>query len=258
MSIISWNVNGIRAVLKKGFPQNILIEKPDIICLQESKAHKEQVDIELSNYYAYWNSAEKKGYSGTIVYCKQSPLSVQYDIEQELIDHQGRKSHNEGRVITLEFEEFFLVNVYTPNSKNDLSRLAFRQHIWDTHFLTYLKKIEKKKPVIFCGDLNVAHEEIDLARPEANHKSAGFTDEERKGFSNIMKAGFIDTFRFLHPEEKKYSWWSYRAQARERNVGWRIDYICTSKSLKDSIKQAKIHDDIFGSDHCPVSVKIAL
>jgi len=258
LKIFSWNVNGIRAAMKKGFLESIEKENPDIICLQESKAMKDQVELDLSDYHDYWNSAEKKGYSGTIIFSKKAPLNVRYDVEAELIDHQGRESHKEGRVITLEYDNFFLVNVYTPNSKNDLSRLQFRHEIWDSHFLKYLKNLEKEKPVIFCGDLNVAHEEIDLARPDSNHKSAGFTDEEREGFSNFMKAGFIDSFRYLYPEEVKYSWWSYRARARERNVGWRIDYICTSDSLKSKIKKATVHNEIHGSDHCPVSMEIEI
>ena len=256
LSLISWNVNGIRAILKKDFLEIIKKHNPDILCLQESKAHKDQVDITLPDYHDYWNSAVKKGYSGTIIFSKIPPLSVRYDVEKELLDHQGRESHKEGRVITLEFEKFFLVNVYTPNTKSDLSRLKFRHEIWDPHFLDYLKKLEKEKPVVFCGDLNVAHEKIDLARPDNNHKSAGFTDEEREGFTNLMDAGFIDSFRHLHPEEKKYSWWSYRTKARERNVGWRIDYICTSKSLKNKIKKAEILKDVMGSDHCPVGITI--
>jgi len=247
MKLISWNVNGIRAILKKNFMQDIARLNPDILCLQETKAHPEQVDIELTSYpHFFWNSAEKKGYSGTAIFSKVEPLSVHYGI--------GMAEHDkEGRVITVEFEKYLLVNVYTPNSGDALKRLTYRQQ-WDKDFLKYLKKLEKKKPVIVCGDLNVAHQEIDLARPDGNHFNAGFTDEERAGFDNLVKAGFVDSFRAVNQEPNHYSWWSYRTRARERNIGWRIDYFCFSKSLQTQLKDASIHDDVIGSDHCPVEL----
>lgn len=253
MKLISWNVNGIRAALGKGFLDFLHNEAPDILCLQETKAHPEQVDQHVVNhdlYKTYWSSAEKKGYSGTAIFTKTEPLNVTYGI--------GIKEHdNEGRVITCKFEKYFLVNVYVPNSGVDgLARLGYRQE-WDKDFLKYLKKLEETKPVILCGDLNVAHQEIDLARPKENTKSAGFTPEERTGMDNFINSGFIDTFRHFYPTETaKYSWWSYRAGARERNVGWRIDYFLVSENLKDKLKEAFILPDVHGSDHCPVGIVI--
>ena len=245
MKFISWNVNGIRAVLKKGFLDFIDEHNPDIICLQETKAHKEQVNINLDSYpFNYWNSAVKKGYSGTAIFSKKEPLNVIYDM--------GIESHDqEGRLITLEFEKYFLVTVYTPNSKRELLRLEYRQK-WDSDFLKFVKELEKKKPVIFCGDLNVAHKEIDLKNPKTNHRNAGFTDEERAGFDNIVDAGFIDTFREFNSEGGNYTWWSYMFQARKRDIGWRIDYFCISNSLKSNLKDAYILKEVLGSDHAPV------
>ena len=245
MKFISWNVNGIRAVLKKGFMDFLEEHNPDIICLQETKAHKEQVDINLDNYpFEYWNSAVKKGYSGTAIFSKKEPLNIIYDI--------GIEEHDqEGRVITAEFEDYYLITVYTPNSKRELLRLEYRQQ-WDIDFLKFLKELEKKKPVIFCGDLNVAHKEIDLKNPKTNHRNPGFTDEERASFDNIENAGFIDTFREFNTEGGHYTWWSYMFQARKKDIGWRIDYFCISESLKSQLKDAYILKDVLGSNHAPV------
>ena len=245
MKFISWNVNGIRAVINKGFYDFVNNYNPDILCLQETKAHKEQVDLQLKNYpYQYWNSAIKKGYSGTSVFSKIKPIKVQNDI--------GISKHDqEGRIITLEFNEYYLVTVYTPNSKRELLRLTYRQK-WDIDFLKYIKNLEKVKPVILCGDLNIAHTEIDLKNPSSNHFNPGFTDEERKGFTNILNAGFIDTFREFTSEGGHYTWWSYMFQARKRNIGWRIDYFCISKTLKSKLINSYILKDVLGSDHAPV------
>lgn len=252
---MSWNVNGIRACLNKGFLESVQKMSPDILCLQETKAHPDQVDEILKDYeHHYWNSAERKGYSGTAVFSKIQPLSVKYGI--------GNPADNEGRVITLEFEDYYLVTVYTPNAKRTLERLDFRYKEWDRDFLAFVKNLPK--PVIFCGDLNVAHREIDLARPQNNKTTekrpgnAGFTDKEREGFDNILEAGYIDSFRHLHPEKIQYSWWGYMFKSRERNVGWRIDYFCVDKKLKDNIKKAEIRDEIMGSDHCPVILELKL
>lgn len=264
MKIYSWNVNGIRAVDKKGaLAAFIEKEHPDVICFQETKAHETQLDLEFPEYEKYWSSAEKKGYSGTAIWTKIPPLSVSYGLPEGLIteytldsDAYGDPS-NEGRVTMLEFEEFYLITVYTPNSKGDLSRLALREKQWDPAFLQYTKRREQTKPVVFCGDLNVAHTELDLANPKPNIGKHGFTDEERRGFDNLLKAGFIDTLRLFHPNEPNlYTWWTHWAKARERNVGWRIDYFLVSGSLKDRVKAAAIHPDILGSDHCPISVTI--
>ena len=257
MKIISWNVNGIRAVLNKGFLDFVKKHDPDVLCLQETKAHPEQVDAMLSEYkHHFWNSAERKGYSGVVIFSKHEPLSVQYGMGLEGYD-------DEGRVLTLEFANYYVVTVYTPNAKHDLSRLDYRYNEWDPLFLQFVADLEKNKPVIFCGDLNVAHKEIDIARPDANKTtekkpgSPGFTDKERKGFDNIVSAGFIDTFRHFHPEKTgEYSWWSYRSAARERNVGWRIDYVCVSEELKTQLKEAFILQDVYGSDHCPVGIEL--
>jgi len=249
MKIISWNVNGIRAAIKKGFYDFINNENPDIICLQETKAHKDQVDLQLPNYpYQYWNSAIKKGYSGTAIFSKIEPLDCINDIG---INHHDQ----EGRVITLEFEKYFLVTVYTPNSKRELLRLDYRIK-WDVDFLKYIKTIEKKKPVIFCGDLNVAHTEIDLKNPKTNRFNPGFTDEERQGFTNIVESQFIDTFREFTKEGGHYTWWSYMFQARMKDIGWRIDYFCISKILRKNLKKSTILKDVMGSDHCPVMVEM--
>lgn len=260
MKIISWNINGIRAWKDKEGALDFVEKKSgaDIICFQETKAQPEQItELELFKKFPfqYWHSAEKKGYSSTGIISKTEPKKVWYGMENSPIE-------NEGRIINAEFENFILITVYTPNSKNDLSRVDLRHDDWDTAFLKHMQKLEKKKSVIVCGDLNVAHAEIDLARPEANMTtekkpgSAGFTNKERAGFQNLIDAGFIDSFRFKNPKKIQYSWWSYRAAARARNVGWRIDYFLTSQKLKEKISSAKIHDDILGSDHCPVSIEL--
>lgn len=249
MKLISWNVNGIRACVQKGFLDFFKEAKADIFCIQESKMQEGQLELELDGYYQYWNYAEKKGYSGTAIFTKKEPLSVQYGIGVEEHDH-------EGRVITLEFEDFYMVTVYVPNSQDELKRLDYRMQ-WEIDFLAYLKKLEEKKGVIFCGDLNVAHKEIDLKNPKTNRRSAGFTDEEREKFSDVLDAGFIDTFRYFYPDlEGAYSWWSYRMNARARNAGWRIDYFCVSECLKDRLQDAKILTDVMGSDHCPVQLDL--
>ena len=249
MKLISWNVNGIRACVQKGFLDFFKEIDADIFCIQESKMQEGQLELELEGYHQYWNYAEKKGYSGTAIFTKQEPISVQYGIGVDEHDH-------EGRVITLEFPEFYMVTVYTPNSQDELKRLDYRMQ-WETNFLAYLKKLEEKKGVIFCGDLNVAHKEIDLKNPKTNRRSAGFTDEERGKFTEVLDAGFIDTFRHFYPElEGAYSWWSYRMNARARNAGWRIDYFCVSECLKDRLEDAKILTDVMGSDHCPVQLDL--
>jgi exodeoxyribonuclease-3 len=249
MKLISWNVNGIRACVKKGFLEYFNEIDADIFCLQETKLQEGQINLELEGYHQYWNYAVKKGYSGTAVFTKIRPLSVAYGI--------GIDEHDqEGRVITLEFEDFYLVNVYTPNSQRGLTRLDYRM-VWEDDFKDYLKKLEDTKPVILCGDLNVAHREIDLKNPKTNRKNAGFTDEERGKMTELLGAGFIDTFRYFYPDkEDAYTWWSYMAKSRERNVGWRIDYFIVSKELKTKLKDAEIHADIMGSDHCPVALEI--
>ncbi len=252
MKIVSWNVNGIRAVIKKDFHGYAISENPDIFCVQEIKAEKEQVELNLPQYpYVYWNSAEKKGYSGTMILSKIEPISV--------INGIGIEKHDkEGRVISLEFDKFFLVTIYVPNSKRELERLDYRQKEWDVDLLKYLKTLEKRKPVIFCGDLNVAHKEIDLANPKTNRHNAGFTDEEREGFDKIMESGFIDTFREFEKGAGHYTWWSYMGHAREKNVGWRIDYFCISPELRPFLQKSYIRPDISGSDHCPVAIEINL
>ncbi len=251
MRLVSWNVNGIRACVGKGFMDFFCGADADIFCIQESKMQAGQLELELPGYHQYWNYAEKKGYSGTAVFTKPAPLSVRNGIGIEEHDH-------EGRVITLEFEEFFMVTVYTPNSQNELARLDYRME-WEDAFLAYLKKLEGDKPVIVCGDMNVAHKEIDLKNPKTNRKNAGFTDEERAKFSALLENGFIDTFRYFYPEQEGiYSWWSYRFKAREKNAGWRIDYFLVSECLKDKLKGAKILTDVMGSDHCPVELEIDL
>lgn len=249
MNLISWNVNGIRAVLKKGFLEFLKETDPDILCIQETKAHPEQVELDLPQYHIYWNSAEKKGYSGVATFSKEEPLSVARGIGIE-------KHEKEGRVLTLEYVDYYLVNVYTPNAKRDLLRLDYRANEWDVDFLQYVRDLEKKKPVIFCGDLNVAHKEIDLANPKRNRRNAGFTDEERASFDNIINAGFIDTFREFETEGGHYTWWSYLANARARNIGWRIDYFCISSSLRPRLGNACILPDVTGSDHCPVVMEL--
>lgn len=249
MKFISWNVNGLRACVGKNFMEFFDQIDADVFCLQETKLQAGQIEMNLPGYYQYWNYAVKKGYSGTAIFTKQEPLAVSYGI--------GIEEHDqEGRVITLEFPEYFFVTVYTPNSQNELARLDYRMR-WEDDFLFYLKKLEETKPVIFCGDLNVAHKEIDLKNPKTNRKNAGFTDEERGKFSNVLEQGFIDTYRYFYPEQEGiYSWWSYRFKAREKNAGWRIDYFCVSGSLKERLADAKIHTDVLGSDHCPVELDL--
>ena len=247
MKAVSWNVNGLRACVDKNFIEDFNKLDADIFCLQETKLQAGQIDLELPGYYQYWNYADKKGYSGTAIFTKQEPVNVTYGMGIDEHDH-------EGRVITLEFEGYFFITVYTPNSKQELERLEYRQH-WEDDFRKYLCALKEKKPVIFCGDLNVAHKEIDLKNPKTNHHNAGFTDEERGKMTELLDAGFIDTFRYFYPDMKDiYSWWSYRFKAREKNAGWRIDYFIVSDDFKDRIKDAKIHTDIFGSDHCPVEL----
>ena len=250
MRFVSWNVNGLRACTGKGFCESFNKLDADFVCLQETKMQQGQLDIEFAGYDSYWNYAEKKGYSGTAVFAKHKPLNVTYGIGVEEHDR-------EGRVITLEMDNFFLVTVYTPNSQDGLKRLEYRMR-WEDDFRTYLKNLDAVKPVVVCGDLNVAHEEIDLKNPRTNRKNAGFTDEEREKFSVLLADGFIDTFRWLHPQQVTYSWWSYRFKAREKNAGWRIDYFLTSQRLRDNIGVAEIHTDIMGSDHCPVELILDL
>ena len=251
MKCISWNVNGIRACVKKGFLDFFKEADADIFCIQETKMQEGQLDLELDGYEQYWNYAVKKGYSGTAVFTKERPLAVTYGMAIEEHDQ-------EGRVITLEYEDFYFVTVYTPNSQSELARLDYRM-TWEDDFLAYLKGLEEKKPVVICGDLNVAHKEIDLKNPKTNRKNAGFTDEERGKFTDLLAAGFTDTFRYLYPDvEGIYSWWSYRFSARAKNAGWRIDYFCVSDCLKDKIEDAKILTDVMGSDHCPIELDIAL
>lgn len=247
--MISWNVNGLRACLRKGFLEYLKESDADIFCIQESKLQEGQVELELPGYHQYWNYAEKKGYSGTAMFTKEEPVSVAYGLGIEEHDH-------EGRVITAEFPEYYVVTCYTPNSQDGLKRLDYRMQ-WEDAFRAYLKALETKKPVIFCGDLNVAHQEIDLKNPKTNRKNAGFSDEERAKFTELLEAGFVDTFRYFYPDQEGiYSWWSYRFSARAKNAGWRIDYFCVSESLKDRLVDAKIHTEVLGSDHCPVELDI--
>ena len=248
MKFISWNVNGLRAVYQKGFEDTFKTLDADFFCLQETKMQAGQLDVHFDGYESYWNYADKKGYSGTAIFTKHHPINVSYGLGIDEHDH-------EGRVITLEMDRFFLVVVYTPNSQDELRRLDYRM-TWEDAFRNYLLKLNEQKPVIVCGDMNVAHEEIDIKNPKTNRRNAGFTDEEREKFTVLLNAGFIDTFRHLYPDTITYSWWSYRFQARQKNAGWRIDYFLTSKSLESQIKDAKIHTDIFGSDHCPVELDL--
>jgi exodeoxyribonuclease-3 len=265
MKLISWNVNGIRAVHKKGlFVPFIEKYQPDILCLQETKASQGQSEVDLPEYEEYWNSAVKKGYSGTAIFTKIKPLAVLNGIPEKIAEKYGLVAdtygdpRTEGRVIAAEFEKYYVVTVYTPNSKDDLSRVPLRHRQWDPAFLAFCKELEKKKPVIFCGDLNVAHTPDDLARPKANEGMKGFTLEEREGFENFIKNGFVDTFRMFKHGNGFYSWWSHFANARARNIGWRIDYVLVSESLKKHLKTAEIHDNVMGSDHCPVSIELDL
>lgn len=251
MKLISWNVNGLRACMQKGFMDFFNEADADIFCIQESKLQEGQIDLDLPGYCQYWNYAEKKGYSGTAIFTKKEPLSAAYGI--------GMEEHDkEGRVITLEYDNFYMVTCYTPNSQNELARLPYRMK-WEEDFLAYLKKLDEKKPVILCGDLNVAHEEIDLKNPKTNRKNAGFSDEERAKMTELLASGFTDTFRYFYPDlEQVYSWWSYRFKAREKNAGWRIDYFITSKRLDGQLEDAKIHTTVLGSDHCPVELALNL
>lgn len=258
MKIYSWNVNGLRAVINKGaFLDFINHEQPDILCVQETKAKQGQAEIDLPDYEEIWNSAKRPGYSGTAIFTKIKPISIHNGLPTtEAFNDIFGDPLTEGRVLTTEFKDFYLVNVYTPNSKRGLERLSLREKLWDPTFLNYLKNLENDKPVVVCGDFNAAHEEIDLARPKTNHHSAGFTDEERKGITNLIEAGFIDTFRELNPDAMRYTWWSHWGHARENNVGWRIDYFFISQSLRKNLKSAEIYENILGSDHCPVSVEL--
>ena len=251
MKLISWNVNGLRAVLGKGFMDYFDAADADIFCLQETKLSEGQLDWDKPGYHAYWNYAEKKGYSGTAIFAKKEPIAVTYGIGVDVHDH-------EGRVITLEYETFYMIVVYTPNSQNELARLDYRM-TWEDDFRAYLTGLAEKKSVIVCGDMNVAHEEIDLKNPKSNRRNAGFTDEERGKMTELLSAGFIDTFRYFYPDQKDiYSWWSYRFKAREKNAGWRIDYFLVSEDLKEKLNDAKIHTEVYGSDHCPVELDIDL
>ena len=249
MKLISWTVNGLRACVGKGFYESLAALDADVVCLQETKLQAGQIDLALEGYETYWNYADKKGYSGTAIFTRRHPLSVTYGLGIDLHDH-------EGRIITAEYEHFYLVTAYVPNSQDELRRLDYRQQ-WDKDLRAYLIELETKKPVVLCGDLNVAHREIDLKNPKTNRKNAGFTDEEREGFQQLLDAGFVDTFRHFYPDQKDiYSWWSYRFRAREKNAGWRIDYFVVSEALRPQLVSAAIHTDIFGSDHCPVEVVI--
>lgn len=250
MKFVSWNVNGLRACVGKNFMEEFEKLDADIFCLQETKLQEGQIDLELPGYHQYWNYAKKKGYSGTAIFTRKEPIGVSYGL--------GIEEHDqEGRVITLEFEDFYFITVYTPNSQNELARLDYRM-IWEDAFLAYIKKLDETKPVIFCGDLNVAHKEIDLKNPKTNRKNAGFTDEERGKMTELLASGFVDTFRYFYPDvEQVYSWWSYRFKAREKNAGWRIDYFIVSERLKARLLDAKIHMDIKGSDHCPVELDLS-
>lgn len=251
MKFISWNVNGLRACVQKGFLEYFNSTDADFFCIQESKLQEGQIALDLPGYHQYWNYAEKKGYSGTAIFTRHEPISVSYGLN--IPEHD-----TEGRVITLEYGNFYLVTCYTPNSQNELARLSYRMQ-WEDAFRSYLIELDQKKPVILCGDLNVAHEEIDLKNPKTNHKNAGFSDEERNKMTELLDAGFTDTFRYFYPDaENIYSWWSYRFKAREKNAGWRIDYFITSKRLNTQLKDAAIHTDIFGSDHCPIELTINL
>ena len=251
MKLVSWNVNGIRACVNKGFEGFFKSQNADIFCIQETKCQPGQIDLELEGYKSYWNSAEKKGYSGTAIFTKKEPINVSYGI--------GIEEHDkEGRVITLEFEKFYMVTIYTPNSKRELERLDYRQ-VWEDEICKYLMKLNRIKPVIMCGDLNVAHKEIYLKNPKTNRRNAGFTDEEREKMTQLLDSGFIDTFRFIYPErENAYTWWSYMGKAREKNVGWRIDYFIVSQDIKSNIRDVEIYADIFGSDHCPIGLEIEI
>ena len=263
MKIFSWNVNGLRAVLKKGALQSFINEyAPDILCLQETKAMQGQAEVDLPEYEELWNSAERAGYSGTAIFTKIKPLTVRYGFPEEISgaiegwEDAFGDARKEGRLLTAEFEDFYLIDAYVPNEKDDLGRLKYRELVWDKALLAYMKQLDAEKPVIICGDFNVAHEEIDLARPAQNEGHAGFTKEGRQGMTNYLASGFIDTWRELHPDEASYTWWSYRGGARAKNVGWRIDYFLVSERLRERIAAAEIHDEVMGSDHCPVELEL--
>lgn len=265
MRLYSWNVNGARSVINKGLLQKFIrTHRPDVLCLQETKAERGQIEIDLPEYHEYWNSAVRKGYSGTAIFSKAKPLSVVNGFPRtfarrfKFADELERDSSEEGRVITAEFPRLYVVTVYTPNAKDDLSRLALRHRHWDPAFLAYCRQLEKKKPVVFCGDLNVAHTELDLANPKPNRGKKGFTEEEREGFQHFIDAGFLDTFRLFEPRGGHYTWWSRFANCRARNVGWRIDYFLVSGSLRKAVKAAQIHADVMGSDHCPISLTLSI
>ncbi|MEG0393895.1 exodeoxyribonuclease III [Anaerorhabdus sp.] len=250
MKLISWNVNGLRACVTKGFIDFFQEENADIFCVQETKLQPHQIELDFEGYFQYWHSAERKGYSGTAVFTKKEPISIQTDFGKEIF-------HDEGRVLTLEFDNFYLVNAYVPNSKEELARLDYRMQ-WEDELRNHLNQLEKKKPVVYCGDLNVAHQEIDLKNPKTNRRNPGFSDEEREKMTTLLESGFIDTYRTLYPDTIEYSWWSYRFNSREKNVGWRIDYFVISKVLQEKIKDAKIYTQVLGSDHCPVGLEIDL
>ncbi len=262
MKICSWNVNGLRAILAKGSLQDFIErEKPDILCLQETKAKQGQAEVDFSEYEEIWNSAERAGYSGTAIFTKQKPLSMRFGFADEQNAIPGWQdefgdARTEGRVLTAEYDDFYLINVYVPNEKDDLGRMKYRETVWDKALLDYMKQLDAEKPVVVCGDFNVAHEEIDLARPAQNEGHAGFTKSGRQGMSNYLNNGFIDTWRTFHPNEQKFSWWSYRGGARQRNVGWRIDYFLASERLRDQIIDAEILDNVMGSDHCPILLEL--
>ena len=263
MKICSWNVNGLRAVLGKGALQKFVAEyEPDVLCLQETKAMQGQAEVDFPEYEEIWNSAERAGYSGTAIFTKVKPLAVRYGFPEEIVaqiegwEDAFGDARKEGRVLTAEFKDFFLVDVYVPNEKDDLGRLKYRELVWDRALLAYMKQLDAEKPVIVCGDFNVAHEEIDLARPKQNEGHAGFTKEGRQGMTNYLQSGFIDTFRALHPEQIIYSWWSYRGGARAKNVGWRIDYFLASERLRERIVAAEVCTEVMGSDHCPIALEI--
>ncbi len=265
MKLYSWNVNGIRAVLRKGdFMAFLDAHQPDILCLQETKANRDQVEIDLPGYHEYWNSAATKGYSGTAIFARTAPLDVRYGFSDAVmqqypqIDDAGRDAAEEGRVISAEYPNCYVVTVYTPNAKDDLSRLPLRDRQWDPAFLAHCRELEARKPVVFCGDLNVAHTELDLANPKPNVGKKGFTTEERRGFQAFVDEGFVDTFRLFHEGNGHYTWWSHFANSRARNVGWRIDYVLVSQALRGAVRGAAIHADVMGSDHCPVSIDLAL
>lgn len=250
MKLISWNVNGLRACVTKGFIDFFQEENADIFCVQETKLQPHQIELDFEGYFQYWHSAERKGYSGTAVFTKKEPISIQTDFGKDIF-------HDEGRVLTMEFDNFYLVNAYVPNSKEELARLDYRMQ-WEDELRNHLNQLEKKKPVVYCGDLNVAHQEIDLKNPKTNRRNPGFSDEEREKMTTLLESGFIDTYRTLYPDTIEYSWWSYRFNSREKNVGWRIDYFVISKVLQDKIKDAKIYTQVLGSDHCPVGLEIDL